>query len=249
MTDRQRLEKLLRAESYLKQTKAGYSATGPWWKRAMPLLWEVRVDLGSSADGVKLANAHGILQETEKGYDRNAPRWKKAMALIDEVEANLDGPRVPALGPVKPGGKSVLLYVPTHNTDGFDGVWPAYDDTNVRVGTRVLAPESCRVIDHTGSDGGVGYMVRGASGIIHLFLHQASRPAMNAVFLKGEQLSTVAQITSAQGGPHIHHGLDTRPLIGKWLLYGGQKKPSDVPRDYTYGSPTIGQQLAAVLEA
>ena len=245
MTNRQRLEKLLTAESYLKQTKAGYAPDRPWWKRAMPLLWEVRMDLGSSEDGVKLANAHGILQNTEKGYSPTAPRWKKAMALIDEVQANLEPILIPALGPVKPGGKSVLLYVPTHNSDGFDGVWPAYDDTNVRVGTRLLAPEACRVIDHTGSAGGVGFIVRGQSGILHLFLHQATRPRMNEVFLKGEQLSTVARISAGEGGPHIHHGMDTRPLIGKWLKYG---RNGNGP-DYTYGSPTVGKQLAAVLAA
>lgn len=249
MTDQQRLEKLLRAETYLKQTTAGYSPSGPWWKRGMPLLWEVRQDMGGTPDGLKLAQAHGLLKETEKGYDPYAPRWKKAMGLIDTVQESLRVPPVPSLGPAIQGHKSVLLYVPTHDTDGFDGVWPAFDDTIVRVGSVVVSPEAGLVVDHTGSDGGVGFKVKGDSGIVWLFLHCATRPRLFDRVLIGERLSTVARIRPDQGGPHLHLGCDTRPLIGKWLLYGGQRRPTDVPRDYTYGSATIGQQLAKELAA
>jgi len=194
----------------------------------------------------KLVRAEQLLKNTEHGYTPEARRWKQAMALIDEVEASLERPPtppVPALGPVKPGGKTVMLHQLTHNTDGFTGVWPAFDDTNVSVGTSVLAPEACKVIDHTGSDGGVGFKVRGASGIIHLFLHCASRPPMSASFVKGAKLSSVARITATQGGPHIHYALDTRPLIKKWLKYG---RDGNGP-DYTYGSPTVGVQLHAAM--
>ena len=250
MTRQQALDKLLRAEGYLKNTTAGYSPTGPWWKRGMPLLWEVRKAL-PDPNGQMLAEAHGILRLTEKGYkvNPNGPNWKAALKLIDAVEADLFVPPIPALGPALRDHKSVLLYVPTHNTDGFDGVWPAFDDTIVRVGSIVIAPEACRVIDHTGSDGGVGFKVRGDSGIIWLFLHCAVRPNKGARFGKGEKLSSIARIRPDQGGPHLHLGCDTRPLIGMWLLYGGQRKPSDRPRDYTYGSPTIGKQLASALAA
>lgn len=251
MTDRQLLDKLIRAEGYLKNTKAGYTPTGPWWKRGMPLLWEVRQSLGSTDNGRKLALAHGVLKDTEHGYQQapNGPRWREAIRLIDQVEESLRKPPVPNLGPALAGHKSVLLHVPTHDTDGFEGVWPAFDDTNVRVGSRVLAVERCRVIDHTGSDGGVGFKVRGDSGIVWLYLHCASRPPVSAAFDRGEQMSSIARIRPDQGGPHLHLAADTRPLIGRWLLYGGQRKPSDRPKDYSYGSPTIGQQLAAALAA
>lgn len=198
----------------------------------------------------KLQRAEQILKNTEHGYTPDARRWKEAMKLLDEVEAALERPPtppVPALGPVKPGGKTILLHQLTHNTDGFPGVWPAFDDTIVSVGTKVLAPEACKVIDHTGSDGGVGFKVRGASKIVHLFLHCASRPAIGTTFVKGKPMSSVAKVRADQGGPHIHYAIDTRPLIGKWLLYGGQQKPTDVPRDYTFGSPTVGVQLHKAL--
>jgi hypothetical protein len=194
----------------------------------------------------KLQQAELLLKNTEHGYTPDAFRWKKAMGLIDEVEEALSRPPVPpvpALGPVRPNGKSVLLHQLTHNTDGFEGVWPALDDTNVRVGTSVLAPEACKVISHHGSDGGVGFKVRGASKIVHLFLHCASRPSIGTSFIKGTKMSSVAKIRADQGGPHIHYALDTRPLIGKWLLYGRNGHGPD----YTYGSPTIGQQLTKEL--
>ena len=108
----------------------------------------------------KLVQAERILKNTDHGYTPDAVRWKAAMRLIDEVEASLERPPpppVPALGPTKPRGKSVLLQWLTHNSDGFGpGPWPAYDDTNVSVGTPVLAPEGCKVVSHHGSDGGVG---------------------------------------------------------------------------------------------
>ncbi len=189
-----------------------------------------------------LRSCRADLKKTAEGYltHPNGPQWAKAMPKLDKAIAELTGPPVPALGPVKPNGLAVLLHALTHNTDGFEGIWPAFDDTDVNVGTPVVAPESCTVIDHTGSDGGVGFKVRGTSKIVHLFLHCSVRPPVGATFAKGAKLSTVARIREDQGGPHIHYALDTRPLIGVWLKYG---RNGNGP-DYTYGSPTIGAQLA-----
>jgi hypothetical protein len=199
---------------------------------------------------VKLVKAESILKNTEHGYTPDAARWRSAMKLIDEVEESLRRPApspVPQLGPPVAGEKSILLWVPTHNSDGFPGVWPAYDCAFGRTGAAVIAPEACKVTSHHGSAGGVGFKVTGRSKIVHLFLHCTSQPPVGKAFLRGEKMSSVARITRKQGGPHCHHAMDTRPLIGKWLLYGGQKKPSDRPRDYTFGSPTVGQQLAKEL--
>ena len=149
MNDAQALAKLLKAESILKQTEAAYSETGPRWKIAMPLLWEVRKDINSTVLGEKLAVAHGLLKETEKGYDPQAPRWQKAMAIIDDVEAELHRTPVPNLGPVLKGDKSLLLWVPTHQTDGlFRGTgshYPAFDSGFGQVGRTIVAPERLKV--------------------------------------------------------------------------------------------------------
>jgi hypothetical protein len=122
-------------------------------------------------------------------------------------------------------------------------VWPAYDDGFGLAGRAIVAPEACTVVSHHGSDGGVGFKLRGVSGIVHLILHATVRPAIGVKFVKGAKVSTIARITKAQGGPHVHHALDTRPLIGKWLLYG---RNGNGP-DYTWGAPTIGAQLAKAL--
>lgn len=198
----------------------------------------------------RLQKAELLLKQTEHGYTSMASRWRQAMALIDEVQEELSEPPkppVPALGPIILKGRSALLSSPTHNSDGFPGIWPAYDDGFGLAGRAIVAPEAGKVTSHHGSAGGVGFKFRGVSGIVHLILHAASRPAVGSAFIKGAKLSTIARIPESQGGPHVHHALDTRPLIGAWLLYGGQQKPSDAPRDYSYGSPTIGAQLAKAM--
>jgi hypothetical protein len=245
MTDKQRLAKLLTAESELKKTTRGYTPTGVHWRKGMPLLWEVRTDLGNTADGQSLAVAHGLLKQTEHGYDPFAFRWREAMERIDRVQANLQPPPIPALGPIVAQEKPTLLWAPTHDTDGFPEVWPAYDLAFGREGASVIAPEPCRVVSHHGSDGGVGFRVKGESGIIHLILHATSRPAVGRTFTKGQKMSALARLDDSQGGTHCHHALDTRPLTGEWLKYG---RNGNGP-DYTFGSPTIGQQLAKALVA
>ena len=243
MTDKQRLEKLLRAESYLKRTTAGYSPSGPWWKKGMPLLWEVRMSLGSTDDGLSLAEAHGLLKQTEKGYDPRAPRWKEAMALIDKVEASLAKPPVPNLGPVLYGGKPVLLEAPTHNTDGLfertGSHYPAFDFGWI-AGLEVLAPEDLHVTDQSSAMGADAFYATGVSGLKYWFGHIVKAPANGVRFEKGNMLSRIALIP---GADHGHLGIDARALIHKDLKWG---RNGNGP-DYSFGSPTIGAQLAKEL--
>lgn len=252
MNDAERLAKLLRAESTLKRTTRGYTPDGVFWRTGMPLLWEVRQSLGSSANGKALAEAHGTLKLTEKGYSPTAPRWKKAMGLIDRVEADLHRSPVPDLGPVIRGDKPVLLWVPTHNTDGLEYTgsrYPAFDSAFGRVGAVIVAPERLRVRRQSSADGADAFYATGVSTIEWWFGHLVSAPATGRWFERGEQMGKVARIAASDGGPHLHAGMDCRKLIGRDLLYGGQRKPSDRPRDYTFGSPTIGVQLAKALAA
>jgi hypothetical protein len=239
MTDKQRLAKLLTAESYLKRTTAGYSPTGPWWLKGMPLLWEVRMSLGSSSDGSALAEAHGLLKQTEKGYDPRAPRWKDAMAKIDRVEANLAKPPVPNLGPVIYGSKPILLESPTHNTDGLfqrtGSEYPAFDFGWI-AGMEVLAPENLTVTDQSSAMGADAFYATGVSGLKYWFGHIVKAPATGVRFEKGNMLSRIALIP---GADHGHLGIDARTLIGKDLKWG---RNGNGP-DYTFGAPTIGVQL------
>lgn len=251
MTDQKALEQLLKAEALLKTTKLGYAPDRPVWKRAMPMLWEVRKGVRDRELGAKLAQAHGILKETEKGYEPTAPRWKKAMRLIDQVEAKLHQPPIPNLGPVVRGDKPVLLWVPTHNTDGLEYTgsrYPAFDSAFGRVGAVLVAPERLRVRRQSSADGADAFYATGVSTIEWWFGHIVTAPATGRWFDRGEPMGKVARIAASDGGPHLHTGMDCRKLIGRDLLYGGQRKPSDRPRDYTFGSPPVGVQLKAALE-
>lgn len=249
MTDAQALNQLLQAESLLKRTTKGYTPTGIYWKRAMPMLWAVRVDQGPSVNGKKLAEAHGLLKETEKGYDPFAPRWKKAMALIDQVEADLDKPPVPHLGPIVRGDKSVLLWAPTHKTAGLHevtGFWyPAFDSAFGGAGRVVIAPERMKVTKQSSAAGADAFYATGVSGIDWWIGHIISSPATGTWLDKGERISTIARIAASQGGPHLHTALQTTKLIGRELMWG---RNGNGP-DYSFGSPTIGQQLAKALAA
>lgn len=248
MTDGQALAKLLKAESILKQTKAGFTPTGPRWSVAMPILWEVRTEIQSTALGAKLAEAHGILKQTEGGYDRHAPRWQKAMKLIDSVEQALHNP-MPVLGPVLKGDKSLLLWVPTHETGGLHPItgsyYPAFDSGFGQVGRTIVAPERLRVRRQSSAAGADAFYATGASSIEYWFGHLVRAPATGTWFDKGGAMGTIARIAQSDGGPHFHCGLDCRKLIGHDLVWG---RTGHGP-DYTFGSPTYGQQLAKALIA
>jgi hypothetical protein len=239
MTDRQRLDKLLRAEGFLKRTTAGYTPTGVWWRNGMPLLWEVRQDMGGSVDGLRLAQAHGLLKQTDHGYDPRASRWREAMGLIDGVEANLAKPPVPTLGPAVKGGKTLLLEAPTHNTDGLKRVtgseYPAVD-LGFLTGLPALAVEPLWVTRQSSSQGGDAFYATGDSGLKYWYGHLTGVPATGRRFKRGD---VVGRIAAIPGADHLHIGVDARALLGHDLTWG---KP--VGRDYTFGGPTYGQQLA-----
>lgn len=250
MTDAQALAQLLRVETTLKQTTAGYSPTGPRWKTAMPALWKVRTGIESTVLGEKLAAAHGLLKETEKGYDPTAPRWREAMERIDDVEQALHRRPVPNLGPVLKGDKSVLLWVTTHQTAGLHKLtgsyYPAFDSGFGQVGRAIVAPERLRVRRQSSAAGADAFYATGLGSLIEWwFGHLVSAPATGRVFERGEQMGTIARIAQSDGGPHFHAGLDCRKLIGHDLKWG---RNGNGP-DYTFYKHTIGQQLALELAA
>lgn len=258
MANSQLLHDLVEAEALLKQTKVGYKPDGPYWKRGMPMLWDVRVALGTSADGGRLAEAHGLLKDTEKGYDPQAPRWKSAMRLIDTVEVHLAPPRIPDLGPVIKGDKSLMLWTPTHETAGLfnsphvpkanggnGSHYPAFDSAFGRVGAVIVAPEDLRVTGQSSAAGADAFYALGVSKLAYWFGHLQSAPATNRKFEKGEPMGKVARIAQADGGPHFHCGVDGRRLMGRDFRWGR----NGTGPDYTFGSPTYGRQLALALAA
>lgn len=144
-------------------------------------------------------------------------------------------PPMPELGPLYIGGASVLNHQLTHNTDGIL-YYPAYDDGWV-YGRTVLAVEKMTITKASSANPGDAFYARGVSGLEYWYGHLISAPGVSSKFEKGEPVGKIANQGSRS---HIHLGLDARPLVGHTLLYGANGNGPD----YTYGSPTVGAQLA-----
>jgi hypothetical protein len=142
-------------------------------------------------------------------------------------------------------GLSVLLFAPTHETSGLFAVtgshYPAFDSEFGQIGRWVIAPEAMTVTKDSSSQGGDAFYATGASGLRWWFGHLGTVPAKGTRLRKGQRIGRIASIAR----PHVHVGIDARSLIGHDLRWGanGNGPP------YTYGSPTVGAQLARELEA
>lgn len=176
------------------------------------------------------------LKKTKEGYNPSGPHWAAALKDIRILEADFKPPpktRVPELGPVVRGGKSVLEQDLTHLTDGIAG-YPAFDDGWV-VGREVIAPEDLVVTRQSSAQGGDAFYATGTSKIRYWFGHVATAPATGRKFRKSE---VMARISADHPRPHVHVGLDAVPLTGKTLVSH---------TDYTHGAPKVGIQLRAML--
>jgi len=193
----------------------------------------------------KLRRAEAALKKTTQGYTPTGPNWRLAMKLINEVEADLATPPIPQLGPLVENGLSTMLHSPTHVTSGV--TWPdgkpymAFDAAFGAGGRKVLAVEALKVTRGSSAQGGDAFYATGRSGIRYWYGHLDVAPAVGKTFRKGQVVGRVKfGPGEPPGGPHAHLGLDVTSLGLPSLLYG---KTGHGP-DYTFGSPTIGAQLA-----
>lgn len=203
-----------------------------------------------------LRSARGDFKHTREGYvtHPDGPRWRVGMPKLDRAIAELARPKVtvPPLGPIARGGKSVLAYVPTHLTSGVDwtprgdgvGFYVAFDAQFGLGGAPVLAIEALEVTRSSSAEGGEAFYATGASGIWWWYGHLDRTHRRGVTFRKGQVVGLVKHGPGQPpGGPHSHLGADVSPLGLPPLLYGGQRKRTDRPRNYRAGSPTIGVQL------
>lgn len=167
--------------------------------------------------------------EDAKAFDDTAKRlWRLA---------SQPKPTVPQLGPVTAGAPSVLLHDLTHATDGVPG-FPAFDDAFGQPGKIVLAPEALTVtrlghaVRRDGNPDGRIVYATGASRIRYCFVHLEDVPAVGTRIKSGGR---IAVISANHEVPHLHVGIDARPLIGREL---------DHHTDYSHGGRTVGAQLA-----
>jgi len=181
----------------------------------------------------KLEEAVRELKLTQDGFTtEKGTHWARAMPLINQVIKDLGVKEVPPLGPVKAGGKSMLLWECTHWTNGIG--WPAFDDQG-QPGTAIIAPEPVVVYDNTsGAQGGDAFYCRGLwTGMEYWVGHITSVPNQGARFVKGQKMTT---ISADHAVPHVHWAINAKPYIGKHLI---------THSDYTTGAPKIGVQLKA----
>jgi hypothetical protein len=194
-----------------------------------------------------LRSAKRDLSATKQGFqewDENhvGTHWPDAMRKLLRLERDLLPDPLPQLGPIRRGGKSLLAYQLTHNTDGIPR-YPAFDD-NWGAGSISIAPEPLVVISpYTSSNPGAAFYARGDSKIRYWIGHLTRSPRVGTRFAKGQEIgASVAQA----GAEHTHWGINVELLLGsgKQLLYGS----SGHGPDYTTGAPAIGAQLRKALQ-
>jgi hypothetical protein len=220
-------------EAWDKHWNARLSDAAAAWKRHRGLIPE------GSNDGSWGRKSHDVMQTAwilkndveQPAFDSEAQRL-----LQEELRVQTPDTSVPNLGPVWPGGMSVLDHDLTHATGGIDG-YPAFDDAFV-AGRDVIAPEELVVTRSSSSNPGDAFYAEGESGLLYWFGHLVVAPDPGRTFGKGAKLGDVLD-HSVGGGPHVHVGIDAEPLIGRELAHH---------TDYSHGAPTVGEQLAAELD-
>lgn len=194
-----------------------------------------------------LRSAKRDLSATKQGFqqwDENhvGKHWPDAMRKLLRLERDLLPDPLPALGPIRRGGKSLLAYQLTHNTDGIP-LYPAFDD-NWGAGAISIAPEPLIVIaPYTSSSPGAAFYARGDSRIRYWIGHLTRSPRIGTRFAKGQEIGASVVQTGAE---HTHWGINVELLLGagRSLLYGANGHGPD----YTTGAPAIGVQIRKSLQ-
>ena len=176
----------------------------------------------------KLRNTHRKGEPTDWAFDQIS------INLMKEAAGGPKPPILPPLGPLSPGGISLLDQDCTHATSGID-YYPAFDEV-WGAGRTVIAPEPLIVTRVGGSNPGKAFYADGVSGIRYWFGHLTASPAIGTKFAKGQKIGT----TFSFHAPHCHCGVNVEKL---W----GTRKQLVHHTNYTHGAPKIGIQLTAKL--
>jgi hypothetical protein len=198
--------------------------------------------VGLDGTGTYGENTH----EKLRGMKVPAKRWNgsssshKGEPVWDEKSASMyrnyrPPEKVPELGPMFAGGKSVLKHDLTHATSGIP-LYPAFDDA-FDAGVTILAPEDLTITKASSANPGDACYAEGKSGIRYWFGHLVSAPAVGVKIKKGGKVG-VTVATSVGGGPHVHVALNVEKL---W----GTGKQMTHKTSYSHGAPLVGEQLEA----
>jgi len=144
------------------------------------------------------------------------------------------------VGPIQPGGVSLLDISLTHPTSGIP-LFPAVDTAwGGGGGVLVIAPEAC-VVDtkDTSSSPGEAVYLTGVSTIRYWCGHLDRDWPLGHKFKKGDLIGRTLPIPGKSD--HAHVGVNAEALLGK----GKELKWGDgTGTPYTYGAPTIRAQLS-----
>jgi len=181
------------------------------------------------------------------GYDQNGGHYKAVDQALDQLEAEFKPVPVPPsswrnIGPVQPGGKSLLDMSLTHDTSGIP-LFPAVDTAwGGGGGVVVIAPEDM-VVDTKDTSAGPGEAIycTGISKARHWVGHLDRDWPLGHKFKKGDRIGKTLPISG--NSDHAHWGVNFEAIIGKGkeLFWGGA--PDKPRRRYQLGSPTIREQL------
>lgn len=171
-------------------------------------------------------------------FDRYG-RWRYRLYQPPKVR-----PLVLELGPVQPGGISLLDMSLTHDTSGIP-LFPAVDTAwGGGGGVTVITPEDC-VVDtkDTSSSPGEAVYLTGVSKLRHWVGHLDRDWPLGHRFRKGDVIGKTLPVPGV--GDHAHWGVNAEAILGpgKELRWG---RDGNGPR-YTLGAPTIRDQLREAL--
>lgn len=180
------------------------------------------------------------------GYTPKGGHYAAVDEELDALEAELrrrlkpPAPLWAKIGPVQPGGKSLLDLSLTHQTSGIP-LFPAVDTLwGDHGGVQLIAPEDC-IVDtkDTHAAPGEALYLKGASGLRYWIGHLTKDYPLGHVFHKGDAIALT--IDQSPGADHAHIGVNAEKLLGKGkqFKYGANGNGPD----YTTGSPTIREQL------
>jgi hypothetical protein len=177
-----------------------------------------------------------------KGYNPHGTHYRAVMEALDILEKNAAAqiPKIPNLGPMTPGGRSILDEDFTHMTSGLG--WPAFDlaFSGDPGPSRVLIAPEALVVDTKDSSAhpGEAFYATGASGIRYWVGHLKDDWPLGKRFAKGAKIGDTIP-TSIGGGTHGHIAINLIPVTGRHARYGAE---GDGP-NYTHGPYTLRREL------
>lgn len=185
------------------------------------------------------------------GYDPKGPHYAAVDDVHDALEADflreMEPPKRPweAIGPVYPGGPSLLDMVPTHDTSGV----PLFAATDTAWGKNggvvCIAPEDC-VVDtkDTSASPGEALYLTGTSGMRYWVGHLDRDWPVGKRFKRGDVLGKTLPIVG--DSDHAHWGVNGEAFLGKGKEFAWGGAPGKPRRRYQAGSPTYREQLRKV---